>query len=130
MVHLERSVECYGCFRKFVTYPAMILHLEPGTCPSGIDIIDLNQSAAMCYQWKAYIDADFRDELLNRCDLKSEYSGSVYPYKCPECDTGFSKLSGLFQHVYSQACDQRLDEGKIAKLIRWLESRHDVGGGD
>jgi hypothetical protein len=130
MVHLEPSIECYGCYRKFITYPAMVLHMESGTCPSDIDMIDLNESAAMCYQWEAYIDKDFRNELLNREDLQSEYSGPVYPFRCPECDTGFTKLSGLFQHVYSQVCKQGLYEGKMAKLIRWLENRHNIDGNE
>jgi len=104
----------------------MILHLESGTCPSKIDMIDLNESAAMCYQWKAYIDGDYRDELLNRDDLQLEYNGPVYPFRCPECNTGFTKLSGLFQHVYSKACNQGLYEGNIAKLIKWLNNRHNV----
>ncbi|KAF9729908.1 hypothetical protein PMIN04_010628 [Paraphaeosphaeria minitans] len=126
MVHLDPLIECYGCHRKFVTYPAMVLHLEAGTCPSGIDVIDLNESAAMCYQWEAYVDTDFRNELLNRDDLKLEYSGLVYPFKCPGCDTGFTKLSGLFQHVYSKACNQGLYEGKMAKLVKWLKNRHEI----
>lgn len=102
----------------------MIIHLESGACESGTDIFDLNESAAMCFQWKAYLDARYRDELRNRCNLKSEYIGPVYPFRCPECDTGFTKLSGLFQHVYSKSCNQGLYEGKIGKLIRWLEVRH------
>ncbi|KAF2467707.1 uncharacterized protein BDR25DRAFT_266704 [Lindgomyces ingoldianus] len=127
MVHLERSIECYACYQKFPTYPAMILHLESGTCPSKINILHLNESAAMCFQWKAYLDPGYRDELLNRDDLKTEYSEPVYPFKCPECVVSFTKLSGLFQHVYSKACNQGLYEGKMAKLIKWLENRHSAG---
>lgn len=102
----------------------MIIHLESGACHSETDIIDLNESAAMCFQWKAYLDEQYRDELLDRCDLQSQYSETVYPFKCPGCDTVFTKLSGLFQHVYSKACGQDLHKGKISKLIRWLEQRH------
>jgi hypothetical protein len=102
----------------------MISHLETGTCESGITIYDLNESAAECYQWKAYIDGDYRDMLLNRDDPQTENSEPVYPFRCPKCDVGFKKLSGLLQHAYSQACSQGLHEGKIAKLIRWLERQH------
>ena len=130
MVHLERSVECHRCYQKFKTYPAMIIHLESGACESGIDIIDLNESAAKCYQWKAYLAEEYREELLHRCDLSIEYGISVYPFKCPECDTVFTKLSGLFQHVYSKACDQSLHSGKIGKLVRWLEVEHVRVGSD
>ena len=103
----------------------MIIHLESGTCSSEINIIDLNESAAMCYQWKACCDKDYRDELLHREDIQSKYS-AAYPFRCPECSSSFSKLSGLFQHLYSKACDQGLVEGKIAKLIKWLEKRHSL----
>lgn len=105
----------------------MIIHLESGAC-SDVDVIDLNESAAMCFQWRAFIDEDYRDDLLRCVDLKSEYIGPVYPFKCPECGEVFTKLSGLFQHAYSDACDQTLNAGKLAKLIRWLEKRHDLEG--
>ncbi|KAG9240140.1 hypothetical protein BJ878DRAFT_430933, partial [Calycina marina] len=112
MVHLERSVECHGCYRTFKTYPAMIIHLESGACDSEIDMTDLNESAAMCFQWKAYLMED----------------DTVYPFKCPECDTVFTRLSGLFQRAYSKACNQDLNKGKIGNLVRWLEVQHSVSG--
>jgi hypothetical protein len=104
----------------------MIIHLESGTCESEIDIIDLNESAAQCFQWKAYLDEGFRDGLLDRRDLRSNYNDTVYPFHCPECGTVFTKLSGLFQHVYSKACNQGLYEGKVGKLVRWLEVQYNT----
>src|ERR1700743_72524 len=129
MVHLERSLECYGCYHKFSTYPAMVLHLESGGCVSEIDKLDLNESAAMCFQWKAYLNEGFRDEMLARHDLQAEYDRPVYPFNCPGCRTEFTKLSGLFQHANSKACDQSLYGGKMGKLIRWLEVRHKLSSG-
>lgn len=105
----------------------MIIHLESGSCQSGIDIVDLNESAAMCFQWRAYLDEDYRDDLLDREDVQSEYNEPVYPFRCSECDVVFKKLSGLFQHVYSTSCSADLNKGKIAKLIRWLANRHELG---
>ena len=102
----------------------MIIHLESGACRSRTNIVDLNESAAMCFQWKAYLIEEYRDELLARCDLQAEYDDVVYPFKCPECGTTFTKLSGLFQHVFSKACKQGLYKGSMDKLLRWLEKRH------
>ncbi|KAJ5022570.1 hypothetical protein J3E73DRAFT_434043 [Bipolaris maydis] len=124
LVHLKPSVECYGCTRSFTTYSGMIIHLESGTCASSIDILDLNKSAAMCYQWQKFLDEEYRDDILSCYDLEEEYDGAVYPFKCLECDTTFSKLSGLFQHVGSGSCEQRLNGGPIAKLVKWLSNRH------
>jgi uncharacterized C2H2 Zn-finger protein len=106
----------------------MIIHLESGACDSEIDMIDLNESAAMCFQWKAYLVEEYRDKLLSCRDLSYEYSETVYPFKCPECDTVFTRLSGLFQHAYSKACSQDLNKGKIGKLVRWLEVQHSGSG--
>ncbi|XMA13666.1 hypothetical protein WAI453_006457 [Rhynchosporium graminicola] len=50
MVHLERSIECHGCYRISKNYPAMIIHLESSACDSEIDVIDLNESAATCFR--------------------------------------------------------------------------------
>jgi hypothetical protein len=47
----------------------MILHLESGACDSEINIIDLNDTAAMCFQWKAYLVEEYRDKLLSCLDL-------------------------------------------------------------
>ena len=105
-----------------------MIHLESGACESGIDIIDLNESAAMCFQWKAYLDEDFQSEVLGRRGLQS----GDYPFNCPNCDERFTKMSGLFQHVFSKACDQELYKGKIGKVIKWLENGHrlsDSGSG-
>jgi hypothetical protein len=68
----------------------------------------------------------YRDKIYPKphCDLQSGYSEPVYPFRCPECDASFTKLSGLFQHVYSNTCNQNLYEGKMAKLTKWLENRH------
>lgn len=102
----------------------MIIHLESGTCASGIDILDLNKSAAMCYQWRKFLAEEYRNDMLSCCDLEEEYYYKVYPFMCPECDTSFSKLSGLFQHAGSGSCEQRLNSGPIAKLVKWLSNRH------
>ena len=108
----------------------MIIHLESGACPSGINYIDLNESAAMCYQWKAYLDEDYRADLLHRRDLESEYYEAVSPFECPGCDSYFTKLSALFQHVCNKACNQDLHSGTMMKLVRWLEVRHNADGSE
>lgn len=108
----------------FTTYAGMIIHLESGACDSGIDILDLNESAAECFQWQKYLDGEYREDMLNCKDLAEEYRDTVYPFKCPTCEDVFSKLSGLFQHVNSTTCEQRLGKGSIAKLVKWLENKH------
>lgn len=101
-----------------------MIHLESGACSSGIDIIDLNETAADCNQWGQYIDRDYRDNMSNRINLKHRYSGKVYPYKCPCCRVVFPKLSSLFQHVESPSCNQTLDNGVIKFLKKYLRNKY------
>ncbi|KAH7123654.1 hypothetical protein B0J11DRAFT_462656 [Dendryphion nanum] len=121
--HLPADVQCYGCERMFTTYAGMIIHLESGACSSGINVFDLNQSAAMGFGWKKWTVRAFQNSLLNCEPVKK----GDCPFKCPTCDVTFPKLSSLFMHVASPSCDQELDEGAIKKLRRWLWRRHDIG---
>jgi len=127
MTHLDSTVECYGCIKMFKTYAAMILHLESGGCCSGIDLLDLNKSAAECPRWRSYLDEDYRSEMLKGQDLSEQYYDVVYPFECPGCDRVFAKLSGLFQHTGSESCTQRLNKGAIVKLVRYLSDQHEQG---
>ncbi|OCK82209.1 hypothetical protein K432DRAFT_324652, partial [Lepidopterella palustris CBS 459.81] len=124
LVHLPRDLECWGCYRMFSTLPGMIIHLESGSCLSNINKADLNESAAMLYQWNKIIQSQqWRDRLLSRDDLDSY--DSPQPFRCPGCGATFRLLSGLFQHVGSPACDQELEKGAMKKLVRWLKNRYE-----
>ncbi|ORY00249.1 hypothetical protein BCR34DRAFT_606345 [Clohesyomyces aquaticus] len=120
ITHREADIECYGCNQFFTTYGGMIIHLESGACASRIDAQDLNRSAAKCFQWKKWTNKAFRWRLLNYGTIEK----GEYPYKCPCCESAMPKLSSLFMHVASQACEETLDEGTIGKLQRYLFNRH------
>ena len=49
-------------------------------------------------------------------------------FGCPGCDSCFSSLSGLFQHVESNACSKGIFSGtrSLGHLLRFLKSR--IGG--
>lgn len=100
----------------------MMIHLESGACPSGIDEIDLNITAATCYQWSEFITTEeIRDDMLEGYDVSD---ADDWPFMCPTCEAQFSGLSGLFQHVGTRACSQTMDEGAIKKLVRWLKKTY------
>lgn len=112
--------DCYGCNRAFTTYSGMIIHLEAGTCPSGINFYDLNETAAWCSAWRYFVHPDYRCDLLDRDDLCALYVDKVYPFFCPTCQTSFTKLSGHFQHTRSDACEQKSNKGAMAALQKSL----------
>lgn len=122
VVHYMPSVGCYGCDEVFNEYRSMILHLESGFCHSGTDVRDLNRWAAQCFQWESYVDPKYRQDMLERVDIRDEY-GAVYPFYCPGCEREFSLLSGLFQHVSTDSCDETLGSRTMKKLQRWLQNQ-------
>ncbi len=85
----------------------MMIHLESGTCDSGVDCVDLDRFAYLCYQSRAYTNG------------WSEHK----KYKCPECQKKLRLLSGLFQHVESDACNQQIRTKSIGKLVHFISTR-------
>lgn len=119
--HRSLKHECIDCDAQFKTYGGMLIHLEYGNCTSGLNMFDVNKTAALCFQWKRYTDKDLRHELLKR------RSPSEQPFYCPTCGVWFGKLSSLFQHVESPHCGQTLKAGAIGKLKNWLWAHHVYG---
>lgn len=84
----------------------MVLHLEMGTCSSGIDLQAINDIAWNCRESDEYIDNDG-------------------DYKCPTCERYFKFMSGLLQHVESDSCDETLrwEDSPLSIFLRFLEAR-------
>lgn len=124
MSHKPRKIDCPGanCNEQFKIYGGLLIHLEYGSCVSGLDHLDINKSAASVYQWKKFIDKDYRQEFLRMDD--DYLSSGAHPFKCPECDKTFPKLSSLIQHVESPACEQGVLEWPIRNLLRWIYNKY------
>lgn len=86
----------------------MVLHLEAGTCESGADSGDIYVIAFDCHEADAYTCPDDPD----------------FDFECPTCETAFSFMSALLQHVESDNCDETLGHGSpLAKFLRYLRAR-------
>lgn len=102
----------------------MIIHLESGQCDSGVSRLELNRTAARCYQWKHFVFREYRDDLLAENDGFDIYHTGCRAFECPSCITSFTRLSGMFQHIESDSCNASLKRGIAAKLVRWLRNVH------
>jgi hypothetical protein len=92
----------------FVSDSAMVLHLEAGTCESGADSDRVTEIAFDCHQSEKYA-----------CEDNSEFD-----FECPTCNTPFTWMSGLLQHVESDHCDERLAKRKpLGKFLQFLRSQ-------
>ncbi|KAH8686745.1 hypothetical protein BGZ61DRAFT_453566 [Ilyonectria robusta] len=106
--HAEKSVECPGCTRFFISDSAMVLHLETGGCASGTNRSDVCDIAFDCYQSGHYTCDDDRD----------------FDFSCPTCDVPFLFMSALLQHAESEACDETLEwYTALGKFLHFLRQR-------
>jgi hypothetical protein len=104
-VHLPRDKECYGCYRKFPSLSGMMIHLESGACSSQVTIEDINSWAWKYYPLHKYFD-----------------SQSSNHYGCPGCEHRFIYLSGLLQHLESNACNGTIGKN-LKDLPTFLENK-------
>jgi hypothetical protein len=83
----------------------MVLHLEIGSCASGVDVQAVDNLAKACYKSDKYLNDD--------------------GYKCPTCLNDFRFMSGLLQHAESDSCSVNLKKrkGSLATFLRFLKAR-------
>ena len=107
-VHQPRKLKCYGCPRTFGLHSTLLHHLESRECDSRSD-------------------RDLVDDVALGCDMSSVYSldGPEYFFFCPTCEKRcFDKMSGLFQHIESKPCNERIrDSPSLNKFLGDLKSR-------
>ncbi|KAL3471585.1 hypothetical protein BJX99DRAFT_237093 [Aspergillus californicus] len=102
--HAIRNIACPGCSRWFPTNSAMMLHLEAGTCDSGVDLDKINRLAFECYQAQRY-------KSLN----------PNFNFECPTCQTPFAYMSGILQHAESDCCEEELgSESPLGIFLEFL----------
>ena len=81
----------------------MMIHLEAGTCKSGIGLDEVDECA------------------FDSCRAYTNNWHDYYQYQCPTCGEDFRYVSALLQHIESQACEQDMD-GDIEVMLDDLES--------
>jgi hypothetical protein len=67
----------------------MLIHLESGACSSGVTSGDIDDWALQYRRFNHCIDPEVEK-----------------PYSCPGCEDEFKQLSGLLQHLESNACER------------------------
>lgn len=105
---MPKQIKCFGCDEYFVTTSAMILHLESGYCRCQLDSEEVKQLALESME-SGYDDASWR-----------EYGPG---FRCEGCNSDFSLISALLQHVESNCCDIEggVNEGVLGQLLEHLE---------
>lgn len=85
----------------------MMLHMEAGTCGSGVNLDTITALAFECDQSQNY--ASTRED---------------FDFGCPACQIPFSYISGLLQHVESNSCCEELvHNSSLGIFLRFLKNR-------
>ncbi len=85
----------------------MVLHLEAGTCESGVDNDWVAQVAFECHASQSFTSDD-----------------DGYDFMCPTCQTPFLYVSGVLQHVESDCCDENFGGGKpLWRFLHFVRSQ-------
>ncbi|KAK2061321.1 hypothetical protein LY76DRAFT_624641 [Colletotrichum caudatum] len=110
-VHAPKNVKCPGCPKTFDRDSAMMLHLEAGSCSSGVTAEEVDDIANECYQSRHYISDD-----------------PDYDFCCPTCQVPFLWMSGALQHAESDACSEGLaKDASLGKFLHFLRRQISKG---
>lgn len=82
-----------------------MIHFESGTCSSQVTMNDIDGWTSEFNRYAPYV---------NRVGL--------ILYKCPVCESRSNYLSGLMQHLESNACHGSID-GSLDGLVAFLERK-------
>ncbi|KAK8170765.1 hypothetical protein BC567DRAFT_164497, partial [Phyllosticta citribraziliensis] len=113
ITHRPHDIPCWACSKPLPRICDVLLHLEQGNCPSGIDSFHLNSIAASFYPSWAYRE-------------------NPQPFLCPGlgCGSKFAKFHALVQHVEMGKCPASIEEGIIANVLEWMEHKVAMVGKD
>ncbi len=104
--HAPRLEKCFGCDRNFKSPSGILIHLESTRCDSEVTQVEIDRWAFECHQSYVYTNG-WNEELR---------------YRCPSCDYSFPKVSGLLQHIETEACAATYS-GILEKLRRYIKQR-------
>ncbi|KAK7548204.1 hypothetical protein IWX49DRAFT_205852 [Phyllosticta citricarpa] len=124
--HRPHNIPCWACSKPLPRVCDVLLHLEQGNCPSGVDSFHLNSIAASFYPSWAYVDQAYREDLRLGIDLSSVYGHeNPKPFMCPGlgCGSKFARFHALVQHVEMGNCTASIEEGIIANVLEWMEHK-------
>ena len=112
-VHVGKNVKCPWCPNKFTNLTGVCLHLESGSCTSGINRTKINQycrevdpNHIFTNKRIGWYDDDEGPAGTTHIASPASWDGSCY--RCYFCPRGFTKLSSLNQHLASPVHEERI----------------------
>ncbi|KDQ53522.1 hypothetical protein JAAARDRAFT_61237 [Jaapia argillacea MUCL 33604] len=134
-IHVGRPFNCpgSGCGKSFPSIAALTLHLESGTCPSGITRKKLDKRVAEFDRQglitdRLRITSESPYQVTDTYATDAAWNGSAY--ECYFCARGFRTLFALNQHLKSPVHESanyrcphcQVQFGTLSGLVQHIES--------
>ncbi|KDQ53524.1 hypothetical protein JAAARDRAFT_61239 [Jaapia argillacea MUCL 33604] len=113
-IHLGRTIKCPGCPKTFPTIAALSLHVEAGTCPSGMNRPKLDQMVRQHDTEHLITDRLITyhpSDTIQTYATSAAWNGSAYQcYFCPPHRQArqFRTLEALNQHLRSGVHEEKI----------------------
>ncbi|KAG2358728.1 hypothetical protein BDR07DRAFT_1452608 [Suillus spraguei] len=126
-IHRTKDVICpfKGCGLGFINKSDLILHLESGSCRSGVDRRDIdkwvrnNDRTNLITNPARFIAAD---ERANVKHIATEQSWNGRAYECVLCHAQFQTLRDLNRHLASPRHEEKAHFVSLSALCQHIES--------
>ena len=103
------SIDCPFCKRAFTTASGVVVHLESGTCTSGLNRQKINAEIQRLDRNNVITRPMLTMPGYDRVEtIATERSWNGYGYQCYLCRREFGQLNGLNSHLKSPAHEQKL----------------------
>lgn len=122
--HQPMSYKCPFCPRQHVSPPAVLQHMESGTCGSGITRADVDRYAAKWGCVRQYISSSKKSHANSAPTVPAPLIPPSIPanqcwdgstYTCPLCNRRFLHRGQLEQHLTSPKHTKRVDQLYICR---------------
>ncbi|KAI4245570.1 MAG: hypothetical protein L6R40_002371 [Gallowayella cf. fulva] len=109
-VHVGKNVECPWCPNKFTNFNGVCVHLESGSCTSGITRSAIDQYCREVDPNHIFTNKQigWYKDTANPANIATRAAWDGSHYRCYLCQHGYATLRSLNQHLESPAHRQKI----------------------
>ncbi|ESZ97220.1 hypothetical protein SBOR_2385 [Sclerotinia borealis F-4128] len=107
-VHMGTSIKCPFCPTNYPTASALIIHLESGSCPSGMNRARINAEIRRLDSNHIITSRLLEYPSSNTPSIATQRSWNGQYYECYLCSRQCTTLQALNQHLQSPAHEQKV----------------------
>ncbi|KAF7867169.1 hypothetical protein EAF04_005253 [Stromatinia cepivora] len=107
-IHQGSAMKCPFCPTHYPTASALIIHLESGSCPSGMNRQKINAEIRRLDSRHVITTPQIEYPSSSSTSIATQRSWNGYRYECALCSREFNTLQGLNGHLRSPVHEQKI----------------------